>query len=74
MCPPWTKITSCKPLTEFEEAIPGDTELLPWFGQDRSKPLGDRPGIHGCLEGSEHEVQSTDVVLGFLGNLIFQTA
>jgi len=61
-------------LTESEEAIPGETELLPWFGDDGSEPLGDGPGIHGCLEGAEHEVQRGDVVLGFLGNLIFQTA
>lgn len=63
-----------RPLTEFEEAVPGETELLPWFGDDRSEPLGDRPGVHGRLEGAEHEVQCTDVVLGFLGNVVFQTA
>ena len=71
MYPPVVKMTT---LTEFEEAIPGETELLPGFGDDRSEPLRDRPGIHGRLEGAEHEVQRTDVVLGFLGNLIFQTA
>lgn len=66
-------MTSCKPHTELEESIPGETELLPRFGDDRSEPLGDRPRIHGCLEGAEHEVQCTNIVLGFLGNVVFQT-
>ena len=74
MCTLCSKTTSHKLLTKFEEAIPRVTEFLPWFGNERSEPLGNRPSIHGCLEGAEHEVQCTDVVLGVLGNLIFQTA
>lgn len=61
-------------LTEFEKAVPRETELLPRFGDDRTEPLGDGTCIHGCLEGAEHEVQRANVVLGFLGNVVFQTS
>lgn len=67
----WFTFTSSYPLTEFEQAIPGDTELLPRLGDEGPEPLGNCPGVHGCLEGAEHEVQRVDVVLGFLGNLVF---
>lgn len=64
----------CQPLTKSEKSIPGVTELLPWFGEDWSEPLGDGPSVHGRLKGAEHEVQCINVIFSFLGNLFFQTA
>lgn len=61
-------------LTEFEKAVPGETELLPWFWDEGSEPFGDCPCIHCCLERAEHEVQCANVVLSFFRNLIFQAA
>lgn len=61
-------------LTEFEEAIPRATELLPRFGNDGSQPFGDGAGIHGGLEGAKHELEGLDVFLAHLRNLVFQAA
>lgn len=59
--------------TEIEETVPGVAELLPGFGNEGAEPLGDGAGVHGGLEGAEHQVQGSDVVLGLLGDLVFQT-
>lgn len=67
------EMTSYKLLTEFEESIPGVTELLPRFGDDWPEPFWDGSGIHGRLEGAEHEVERINVVFSFFGNFIFQT-
>lgn len=61
-------------LTEFEQAIPGAAELLPRLGEDGPQPLGNGSGIHGGLEGAEHEVQGSNVLQALLGNLVLQAA
>lgn len=61
-------------LTEFEEAIPGVAELFPGFGDDWSEPFGNGSGVHGSLEGTEHEVQGIDVLKTQLGYLLLQAA
>lgn len=63
-----------QPLTKSEKSIPGVAELLPWFGEDRSQPLGDGASVHGRLKGAEHEVECVNVIFSFLGNLFGQTA
>lgn len=68
------QFTGDEALTESEQTVPGETKLFPWFGNDGTKPLRNCSGIHGGLEGSEHEMQGSDVVLGFFGDVVFQTS
>lgn len=70
----WSKGNGQQAHTEFEKSVPREAELLPRLGDDWSEPLGDRPSVHGCLEGAEHEVQRADVLLRFQRNVFFQTA
>lgn len=67
-------VTATNILTESEEPVPGAAELLPGFGNERTKPLGNGAGVHGRLEHAEHQLQSLYVLQRLLGHLVLQAS